>query len=151
MNTTNLRILLRNLVKNTSFTIVNILGLSVSLAVGLLIATYLHFEFNFDNQGPTADSTYRLLTTFKYPNSPETTNAMSAISMGPYLNRNCAEIEDNLRVRSSDENILCRSGHKEYTIGKVLQVDSSFFDFFNHTLLAGEPSSLFSKPLEFLR
>ena len=127
MNKTDLKLMWRNLWKNSGFTSINIFGLSVSLAVGLLIAVYLNFEFSFDRSVPSFESTYRLLTTFKYPNSPESTNAVSSVMMGPYLERTCVEIEDYLRVIRMDENILCRANSREFTINKVLQVDASFF------------------------
>lgn len=117
----------------------------MSLAIALLIGVYLQFEFSFD-QGEKTGNSYRLLTTFKYPNSPETTTAMSSLMMGPYLQREFPEIEDFLRVVRDQENILCRAGEKEFTIGKVLQVDTSFFHFFNHEVLLGNPETLFQHP-----
>lgn len=146
MRITDLKLAWRNLKKHSGFTLINIFGLSVSIAVGLLIAVYLQFEFNFDHPNTRGNSTYRLLTTFKYPNSPETTTAMSSIMMGPYLKHHCVEVDNFLRILSVDNNLLCRYEEKEFTIGKILQVDSSFFDFFDHHLVAGNRDLLFDHP-----
>lgn len=146
MNLTDIKLIWRNLRKHSSFALINTFGLSVSIAVALLITLYLQFEFGFDRSQPKSDSTYRLLTTFKYPNSPETTTSLSSVMMGPYLKRQCVEIDDFLRVVNVDNNVLCRANDKEFSIGKILQVDSTFFDFFDHHLIAGNPGLLFNRP-----
>ncbi len=146
MNRTDFTLIWRNLWKNSNFTVINIFGLSVSLAVGALIGLYLHFEFSFDRMNPSHGNIYRLLTTFKYPNSPESTTAMTSVMMGPYLKQQNNEIEHYLRVVSHDENFLCRSESKEITIGRSLQVDTSFFSFFNYDLLYGSQLTVFDHP-----
>jgi putative ABC transport system permease protein len=141
-----LKIAFRNLWKNANFSLINIFGLSVSLAVCALIGMYLHFETNFDRSNPAHASMYRLLTTFKYPNSPESTWDLSAAMMGPYLHRECGDIEQYLRVMTSNEDFLCKSERRETTLKKVLQADSTFFAFFNFPLLHGDPANAFSMP-----
>ena len=43
-----LKVALRNLYKNKSFSFINILGLSIGLAAFILIILYVKFEFSFD-------------------------------------------------------------------------------------------------------
>lgn len=50
----------RNLLKSKVFTTINILGLSVGLAVSLLIFLYVSFERSYDDFQPNADRVYRL-------------------------------------------------------------------------------------------
>ncbi len=141
-----IKLIFRNLWKNANFSAINIFGLSVSLAICVLIGVYLHFEFNFDRINPAHPSLYRLNTAFKYPNSPESTHALSSAMMGPFLHRECGDIERFLRVLPSSENILCRSGSRETTLQKCLEVDTSFFSFFNYALQLGDPSTVFARP-----
>lgn len=136
----------RNIRKNAGFSAINIFGLSLSLAVGLLIAFFLQQEYGFDKGNSRNDQMYRLLTTFKYPNSPESTYALSSAMMGPYLYRQCGEMEQYLRVVTGMQEFLCKSDRREVVVGKSLEVDSSFFSFFNFPLLRGEPSQVFSHP-----
>ena len=145
MNLTNLKLIWRNLLKNTGISAINVFGLSISLAVSTLIILFLQFEYSFDRANPAHEDIFRLVTTFKYPNSPESNNAMSSPMMGPYLQRECSDIEEYLRVYIDNENFLCRANGREKTIEKNLVVDSSFFSFFNYPLLYGNEHTAFNR------
>ena len=55
---------LRNQAKNKAFSLVNVLGLSIGLAVSLLIFNYVSFEFSFDKMHQKRDRIYRLESQF---------------------------------------------------------------------------------------
>jgi len=145
MNLTNIKLIWRNLLKNTGITAINIFGLSISLAVCTLIVLFLQFEYSFDKSNPQHENIYRLTTTFKYPNSPERPTAMASAPMGPYLQQESVDIEDYLRILPDNENFLCRANGKEKVIEKSLQVDTSFFSFFNFPLLHGNKKTAFKQ------
>src|SRR5215470_15283384 len=50
----------RNLVKNKFFSVLNILGLAVGMAVFLLIAQYVRFERSYENFIPNRENIYRV-------------------------------------------------------------------------------------------
>src|SRR5688572_13641487 len=54
----------RNLKRNKSYAISNVLGLSIGIAASLLIFLVIHFETSFDNFHKKGDSIYRLATEF---------------------------------------------------------------------------------------
>ena len=136
----------RNLWKNSKLNAINIFGLSISLAICALIGLYLHFDLTFDKSMAGYAGNYRLLTTFKYPNSAESITALSSVMMGPYLQRESHDIVNYLRVISGEKDFICRAGEREIAIGKSLQVDSTFLTFFNQSVLYGSKNDLFSKP-----
>ncbi|MCF8243884.1 MAG: ABC transporter permease [Saprospiraceae bacterium] len=146
MNTSNLKLIWRNLWKNANISAINIIGLSVSLAISALIALFLNFEGGFDKSNAAYGDMYRLVTTFKYPNSPERETALASPMMGSYLQRESGDIEAYLRVMTDIENFIGRANERETTIKKSLQVDTSFFTFFNYPLLFGDKKSVFDKP-----
>jgi len=145
MNLTNLKLIWRNLLKNKSITSINIFGLSVSIAASTLIILFLQFEYSFDTSNAAQKDIYRLTTTFKYPNSPENPTAMASPKMGPYLQRESSEVESYLRIMYDKENFLCQANGRKTTIGKTLEVDSTFFSFFNFKLLHGDEKTAFDK------
>ena len=145
MNFTNLKLVWRNLLKNSGITVTNIFGLSIGLAVSTLIVLFLQFEYSFDKINPAQEDLYRLVTTFKYPNSPESKNALSSPMMGPYLQRESSDIEDYLRIFTDNENFVCEANGRKTSIRKNLQVDSSFFSFFNYPLLHGDARTAFDR------
>ena len=65
--------------------------------------------------------------------------------MGPFLQQESADIQDFLRIFTDNENFLCRANGREKVIAKNLQVDSSFFNFFNFPLLYGDPATAFNR------
>lgn len=146
MNHINIKLIWRNLWKHAKISAINIFGLSVSLAVAMLIVLFLQYEFSFDKTNSNQAAIYRLNTTFKYPNSPERPTAMAAITMGPYLNRTSNDIDNYLRIITDSENFLCKAGNQQASIGKSLQADSSFFSFFQYPLLYGNKTEAFNRP-----
>src|SRR5450432_3949273 len=55
----------RNLSRNKVFTLLNILGLAIGVAVCLFMAVWLQRELSFDNFHPNGDAIFRLSNTFK--------------------------------------------------------------------------------------
>jgi len=60
MLTTNLKIARRMLVKNRIYTAINIVGLSVSLAICILITLFIQDELSFDKHFQDGDNIYRI-------------------------------------------------------------------------------------------
>ncbi len=66
-----LTISFRNLFRNKGYTIVNMLGLAVGIAVCLLIFLIIRFETSFDNFHVNKDHIYRVVSVFKMPTGPD--------------------------------------------------------------------------------
>ena len=60
----------RNILKNKTVSIINILGLAVGIAVCLLIFQYALFEFSYDKFHVNYNNLFSLLNFFKYILSP---------------------------------------------------------------------------------
>ena len=65
------RISFRNLNKNKGYTIINILGLSMGIAICLLIFLVISFESGFDQFHKNKDRIYRILTEYHHADSKE--------------------------------------------------------------------------------
>jgi putative ABC transport system permease protein len=62
----NLRILLRNLLRYKSFSLINLLGLTVALTCVLAIGLYVADEYSFDKYHEKMDRIYQVTTTIDY-------------------------------------------------------------------------------------
>lgn len=62
----NLKLAIRNLFRQRIGTLINVIGLSLSLAVCLLIALFVQYEYSFEKHNPKAQNTYRLLRFGRY-------------------------------------------------------------------------------------
>jgi putative ABC transport system permease protein len=65
------RISFRNLKRNKGYTIINILGLSMGIAICLLIFLVISFETSFDNFHKKQSRIYRVLTEYHHADSKE--------------------------------------------------------------------------------
>ncbi|MEM1122062.1 MAG: hypothetical protein AAGJ18_16575, partial [Bacteroidota bacterium] len=55
-----LKIAFRQLARNKVFSGINILGLSLGIALAILIAVFVKSEFSYDNWMSNSDRTYRI-------------------------------------------------------------------------------------------
>lgn len=62
----NLKIALRNIWKNKSYTLINILGLSIGMASCILIFIFIRFQLSFDEGYQNENRIYRVVTDWKY-------------------------------------------------------------------------------------
>ena len=135
-----MKLIWRNLLKYKSITFINIFGLSVGFAICTLIFLFLKFEFDFDSFHSKQKDIYRLNTTLKYENSPESHSARAAVPVGPFLKQECSDIDNYLRVILGNEDFLFKANGKESAVSRSIFADSTFFDFFDFELIYGDPN-----------
>jgi putative ABC transport system permease protein len=62
-----LKVALRNLSKRKGYSIINILGLAIGMAVCLLIVLFIQSELSYDNWQAKGDNIYRVVLERRYP------------------------------------------------------------------------------------
>src|SRR5579871_4600769 len=67
----------RNLIRNKSFTFINVLGLTIGIASCLLIFLVIQFETSFDNFHKKKDRIYRVVTQFNRAENVDYTSGVS--------------------------------------------------------------------------
>src|SRR5687768_4760334 len=60
------KIAFRNLIRNRNYTIINIAGLAVGIAVCMMIFIIIQFQISFDNFHAKKDRIYRVLTEYHH-------------------------------------------------------------------------------------
>lgn len=143
------RIASRNLIRNKSFTIINIAGLAAGIAVCMMIFIVIRFHTSFDNFHPEHYRIYRVLT--EYHNADASTTAYGKDVPFPLpaaLKLAFPQIEQIAPVWASHNDQLLIPDGKGSTI-KTFKEDKgvffttpSFFRMFNYPLLAGSYESL---------
>ncbi len=131
----------RNLLKNKSFTLINIIGLSLGLAAFIVISAYVHYEKSFDTMYPGADHVYRAESRFY--RSGELTDSWATASNGyaKAMYDNIPGIESYARISWNDNERVVRYHNIKYREPKVCFADSNFFSFFSLPLIKGNPST----------
>lgn len=114
----------RNLCRNRLHTFINLTGLSLSLAVVILLSAYLVGEWRVNSRIPEADRVYLLV--------PENGWAMVPESMLPKLKNDIPGIKDATMWQ-----IQQREFTGDFIKGNVLETDTSFFKIFGVELISG--------------
>ncbi|QDK79067.1 FtsX-like permease family protein [Spirosoma sp. KCTC 42546] len=136
----------RQLWKNQLFSVLNIVGLTVGLAVSTFIALYVWHEFHYDRFEPFADRTYRIISVAKYGGEELTFPGLHE-SFGRQIKRQIPEVEQVVRWSDGLGDVVLQSDanhrFKELNIGYA---DASILPVIGLKLLQGDPKTALSEP-----
>ena len=137
MFTNYLKLTLRNLTRNKSYSTINIFGLSVGILCATLILLYITDELSYDRHHELHQHIYRLEGSIKLSDSPYAL-AFTPLFLGQALKDEYPEIEKMVRFMGIPADRF-RYKDKEFSVGSVLLADETVFDIFTHTFLSGAP------------
>ena len=132
----------RNLLKNKTFSLINIAGLSIGLACAMLILLYVKDEVSFDRFHKNVNNIYRIVSKSKHA-GVEYKDCNTGFLQGPRFAKNVPGINKFVRIESGAEDI--KSG-TEIQSQELLRVDPDFFTVFTFPLLNGNAATCLSKP-----
>jgi len=138
-----LKLAFRNLWKHRTFSIINILGLTIGMTACFLIFLYISFELSYDSFNSKADRTYRVVSDIKTPT--ETLNAGGpAWAVPPFAKHEFPEVEAFARL--AQNNVLIRKGEIKFQEENAMWADSSLFQIFDFKLTQGNPQTALKEP-----
>ncbi len=135
-----LKITLRNIKKNKSFTIINIFGLSSGIISCLLISLFVMYELSYDRFPEKADSIYRVVLERKYPDRTRHWG-WTATGLADDVERDLPEVVQATRILNEMGETQISYDEFKYIEDKVLYGEENFFDFFPVPFLAGDPGT----------
>ncbi|RPD41374.1 ABC transporter permease [Chitinophaga barathri] len=144
MLTNYLKIAWRNLLKNKTFSIINIIGLAIGMATCIMILLFVSYEKNFD--GMHKKNIYRLCEVQKPEGLVAPQNvALSMYPMATALKLEYPEVKNFVRINDGQDLGLTYKDKHLY-LKKMNWVDSTFFQIFDFPLLEGDRNSALMKP-----
>lgn len=138
---------IRNFVRNKIFSIVNVIGLSISLSVFLVILQYVRHERSFDHFNLNSDRLYRVDHTFLNDGQVDFQSARTYPSIGPRLMTEFQEVMNYCRLFKKYRPCTVTFEDKNFKEENIFYADSSFFNVFSYPLVAGDPGSALSKAM----
>ncbi|ANH81467.1 cell division protein FtsX [Niabella ginsenosidivorans] len=135
----------RNIVKNKTYSVINVIGLAIGLACFLLIALYVADETGYDRFYPNADRIYRINTDFRFGDEYRKM-AQTSDMMGPLLKKDYPQVEEYTRIYTSDGPGLIKKGNQYINEKSVASVDSTFFNIFPLPVIAGGTRHALDEP-----
>ncbi|MEQ8927749.1 MAG: FtsX-like permease family protein [Fulvivirga sp.] len=129
----------RNLLRNKSFSIINITGLAIGMTCSLLISMYVLFELSYDKFNRNADLIYRAAVDLEANNW-----AISTFGLGALATESFPEIENYTRIKPI-EAILINENSDTRIKQKLFFADSTVFDILDIKLIKGDPKTALTK------
>ena len=148
---------IRNLLKSRSFSIINLTGLSLSIAFCLLLFFYIRYEQSYDTFHKNKDQLYRLesaqyfasqvsksvrssMFSFLTRGDNADNHLIFSLMTAPDMNQAFPEIE-NITAFRTESSGLVKAGNFVFKESDLLYTDTNFFKTFSFHLLHGNSST----------
>ena len=139
-----LKIAIRNILKEPSYSLINIFGLTIGITCSIFIMLYVTDELSYDHFHDNADNIYRVVSNIQEPDNAFTW-AVAQVPLAPELRNRYPEVENFARV-SGQGRIKLIYGDKQFYEEDIVMADSTFFDVFTYEFINGDMSTALDGP-----
>lgn len=140
----NITLAIRVLLKNKFYSLLNILGLAVGLAVAIIIFLYVKSDLSFDKQHEKHARIYRIESKFNIAGKNDE-YALSSQFLPQFMMVEYPEIQNYVRLRSAGK-VLFRNDDDQIYEDELYYADSSMFSVFTHEFIEGDPKTALVEP-----
>ncbi|MFC2156876.1 ABC transporter permease [Acidobacteriota bacterium] len=126
----------RNLVKFKSISSINIIGLSVGMAVCILLMLYVQDELSYDRYHQHSDRIFRILQNDSPFTSPQVSELASV---------NFPEIERSARILIRNQSMI-QYKEKQFIEKQFAYADPDLFSIYSFKLKKGNPATVLKQP-----
>lgn len=145
----NLKISFRSLLKQRRFSAINIVGLTLSMTVALIIFLFVQQETSYEHSYSGYENIYRLTARFNLKSGEEKV-AVTPYPLAPTLATELPEVEAATRIQKGRRQVLLKNDGKEFYESNYATVDSSFLKVFDLELVSGDIETIFTEPNQVL-
>jgi putative ABC transport system permease protein len=132
----------RNLWKNKFYSAINITGLSVGLAIGILILLWVQDELSFDRFQAKVDRIYKINSHLGEGSGAQTWEG-SPSPVAVFAKRELPEVENSVRIKGVWDMSLFTHASSKFVVTNMAYVDNSFFSVFSFNLIKGNKNKPF--------
>ncbi|SOE22053.1 duplicated orphan permease [Spirosomataceae bacterium TFI 002] len=139
------KIAIRSLKKNKTYGFINVIGLTLSIASGILLFTFINFHLDFDSFHSDSDRIYRIVTEQKRDVISYQASVPPALGI---VVRENFDFDENIArtVKFSDSQITYADNKKIIEEAGIYYAESDFFNIFNFPFLEGSLTKEFEEP-----
>lgn len=135
--------------KDKIYSILNILGLTLGISVGIILLLFLQNELTYDSHHENKDQIYRLTIHLKAQGADFNT-AVTARELAPVLKNEFPEVLNYVRFdtwsRVMVSTHLDSENPAKYYEDEIVDVDSSYLSIFSHEILEGDENGCLTGP-----
>jgi putative ABC transport system permease protein len=143
--------MLRALLRDKLYTLINVAGLSLAIASCVVLGMYLRSELTYDRHNVNADRIYRVEQEFKSDGRSQRVAMVSGL-LGPMLAEDFADVrtyvrfwQPGLQLGGTTDRAISH-GHDTFLWSDVYHADPNVFDVFTHKILYGDPKTALVDP-----
>lgn len=139
----------RFLLKNKTFSLINIVGLATGTLCCLYILLYVQDHYSYDKQHKDVKDLYRITTTLELTGDKHD-GAASSPPIAPAMKNDFGEVLQFTRLVTTEgfgaKQHLLRYKEKSFYQQNAAYVDSTFFDVFNFHFVSGNANKVLAEP-----
>jgi putative ABC transport system permease protein len=139
-----LKISIRSIIKDKTYSIINIVGLTIGITCSLFLLMYILDELSYDRYHKNAANIYRVISDIKEPDNAFTW-AVAQVPLGDELRDNYPEVINVVRFLGT-ERTLYKKGENQFYEEDFYRADSTVFDMFSYEFISGDPASALDEP-----
>jgi putative ABC transport system permease protein len=139
---------MRFLLKNKTFSFLNIIGLAIGTLCCLYIVLYVQDQYSYDKHHKNGENIYRITSSLVLPGDHAENMATASPPVAPAMKNDFQEVQQFTRVTGAigiNQHLL-RYKEKSLYETDALFVDSTFFDVFSYRFLRGKADGALSEP-----
>ncbi len=140
-----LKVAIRNLMKHRLYSGINVLGLSVGLALVLMTLLYLQFEYSYDRWHTQGDQLYRVSIRVQRADAQGEESHVFTPPIGPDMQAEFPEVQAYTRI-STEQPAYLSYENEAIQVDGIHYADTSFFSLFDFPWLAGDARTALARP-----
>ncbi|MBN3518572.1 ABC transporter permease [Algoriphagus lutimaris] len=135
------KIVFRNAKKNPLYVFINILGLSIGMAVSILIFLFVQHELSYDTYHSNSDRIFRISRSWYNADGDVSLHlGHVAAPFGPLIKSDFGDQVEEV-VRLTNNGLLIRSGENSFMEDEFFFADPEVFDVFSWNMIDGDPKA----------
>ena len=144
-----MKIAWRNLLRHKLFSLINITGLAIGLAVCMLIMLYVAHEHSYDRFGKNADRIFIPNAQIKMRGNVVNMMGNMSYASGPIISQGQPTVESYIRMLPYFKPVIVSNSSladKKFSEKNLVFADPGFFKFFSFKILSGDVNSVLANP-----
>ncbi len=133
----------RVFLKDKFFSVLNILGLALGIAVSIILLLILQNDLTYDRYHVKHERIFRLGGHLE-ATGVDARTARAARELGNILKAEFPEVQNVVRANNWDHTLVKyehNGGEKEFYEEDIVRTDSTYFQVFTHKFIAGDPNT----------
>jgi putative ABC transport system permease protein len=138
------KIAIRNILRDKTYSFINILGLTIGITCSMFLLMYILNELSYDRYHKNADNIYRIISHIKETDN-EFTWSVAQIPMAEELRNNYPEVKNAVRIFGTGKE-LYKNGELQFYEDDFAYADSTVFDMFTYEFINGDMATSLDNP-----